>query len=114
MLSIEDVTMWFEHFKTIHQNHQCGASKAAATHKAKHLDLLTNRSKVMSKRHKKTCISVVHVGVSIRIRLKNNYETLIACDKCNSWFHCVCEGLLQIPQDTFVSSVRLSNNNFYM
>ena len=69
MLSIEDVALWFEHLKL--------SIKIVSVALAKQLLLvrqstsLTNRSKVTSKRHKKTCIFVVHVDICIRIRLRN-------------------------------------------
>ena len=35
LLSVDDVKIWFEHLQTVEENRHCGATKAAATRRAK-------------------------------------------------------------------------------
>lgn len=78
MLSIEDVTLWFEHLKTIHRNRQRGASKAAATRKAKHI---ANQQKQGDIQEAQEDLYFCGTCGHLYQDKTEEYETWIACDK---------------------------------
>ena len=96
LLSIDDVKIWFEHLQTIEENRHRGATKAAATRRAKH-----------TQSAQQTESQAVLYGVCGKEYKEETVEPelWIACDICNQWFHCTCEGLVEPPQeDTYICS----------
>ena len=96
LLSIDDVKIWFEHLQTIEENRCRGATKAAATRKAK-----------QTQSSRQTERQIVLCGVCMKEYEEETVEPelWIACDFCNQWFHCTCEGLVEPPQeDTYICS----------
>ena len=76
---------WIDHLYTIRKNRIPGAAKAAETSRSK----------------KATVESVYYCGVC-----KTPYqeftvtvEQWIGCDKCDAWFHAVCVGINNIPEN---------------
>ena len=90
LLSVGDVKIWFEHLQTVEENRRRGATKAAATRRAKQ----TRSTQETEPEH-------VLCGVCGKEYEEETIEPelWIACDHCNLWFHCTCEGLVEPPQD---------------
>ena len=82
LLSVDDVKIWFEHLQTVEENRRRGATKAAATRRAK-----------QTRYARETEAESVLCGVCEKECEEETVEPelWIACDHCNQWFHCTCE-----------------------
>ena len=77
LLSVDDVKIWFEHLQTVEENRRCGATKAAATRRAKQ-----TRSAQETEAKRVLC------GVCGREYEEGTVEAELwfVCDHCILWF----------------------------
>ena len=88
----EDCKIWIEHIKTVVENRKRGAKKAALTRSRKEKkgsECVSDASDEIST-YCGTCGE--EFGESDDVT-----EIWIACDLCNAWYHCSCEGLRRPP-----------------
>ena len=86
LLSPDDVRLWFDHLQTIEQNRKKGAEKAAATRRAKTTTTTT---------------TVTYCGGNCGFIYESDsvVDFWIACDVCDMWYCCLCEGLSEPPEE---------------
>ena len=89
LLSPDDVRLWFDHLQTIEQNRKKGAEKAAATRRAKTTTTTT------------TTTTVTYCGGNCGFIYESDsvVDFWIACDVCDMWYCCLCEGLSEPPEE---------------
>ena len=95
-LSPSDTSIWLEHIHTVLMNRKCGATKAAATRRAKKV-VGDSSASVLS----------YHCGKCSK-EFKEETESpelWIGCDVCDAWYCGVCENILFPPEsDLYVCS----------
>ena len=87
LLSVSDVTIWFEHLHTIKENRRRGAVKAAETRR--------------KNKERKTAVATYHSAVCYEEfqEFTDSVEKWIGCDLCDRWFHFVCIGIVEEPEE---------------
>lgn len=90
LLSTEEVNIWFDHLNSVNCNRKRGAAKAALTRQQKKNPISV----------KTTSTETYHcAGCGFKYS-ESSASFWIACDNCNKWYCCMCEGLSSEPNYT--------------
>ena len=104
LLPTFEVKIWLDHLKTVLKNRKRGAEKAAATRRAKRgspstsseAPLQTTPCSGSEDQQQDYCGQCGE----LYMEETDETETWVACDMCDSWYHCKCEQLLNPPLST--------------
>ena len=115
LLSVEETKIWIDHLTTVVQNRKRGAAKAAATRQMKrqaqqkHQQSTSESEQQREGRQQSITQSAAQKRVSSHYQHKDYYcgtfgkeynsslDFWIACDICDVWYCCECEGLATEP-----------------
>lgn len=88
LLPLSEVELWLTHLESTSQSRKRGAAKRAATHQ---------------KSKKAAGKDAVHCNGCFKAyqETTEEMEVWVACDSCNCWYHCDCEGLSEVPSSDF-------------
>ena len=88
-----EVQMWFQHLQVIADNRKQGAAKAAETRwKRKEEKLQVKKSQAQVDYYCSVCQEPY-------IEFTDEIENWICCENCEVWYHFVCAGIVNEPQN---------------
>ena len=97
LLSAEDVCMWFEHLHTIQENCKRGAVRAAETRKQKRSLKTSRSSSITNEYYCGVCHSKYQEFTDVE-------EQWIGCKQCDCWYHFICLGITEAPDNFLCES----------
>ena len=97
LLSVEEVNIWFDHLNTVLCNRKRGAAKAVLIRQKKKLSKDQLQNSTANAEATNELFYCAGCGLEYG---ESNASFWIACDTCDKWYCCVCEGLLSQPNDT--------------
>ena len=109
LLSTFEVKIWLDHLKAVLDNRRRGAEKAAATRRAKKCSSSTSSKapsqssdSSQSKRLPNEEEQDYYCGQcrELYVEETDESEMWVACDMCDSWYHCKCEQLVNPPSSS--------------